>query len=103
MVHLNSKEYIQYVEAFDFINNIKNLDDFVYFKKRANENQASPLKIVIGDYEISISGDDSIGALPELSRTDLIVFNKEGDILMQRYHVKVRDILDAIMFILNNK
>jgi len=101
MVHLNSLEYIRFLKAFDTINSINNLDDFIYFKKRENENQASPMKIVIGDYEISISGDDSAGALPELSRTDLIVFNKDGDVVMQRFHVRVKDILEAVMFVLN--
>jgi hypothetical protein len=101
MVHLNSLEYIRFLKAFDTINSINNLDDFIYFKKRANENQASPMKIVIGGYEISISGDDSAGALPELSRTDLIVFNKDGDVVMQRSHVRVKDILEAVMFVLN--
>lgn len=101
MVHLNSKEYIELLSAKDKLDSLVQVDDFLFFKKRNNESQATPLKIVIGEYEISITGDDSVGALPELYRTSLSVFDKDGNNVFDRYSVGVKDIIEAILFVIN--
>lgn len=56
----------------------------MFFAKKRNklfsdDGKATPLKIKIGEYEISLAGDDSLGGFDAYVRTHLAVFNNESE------------------------
>ena len=76
----------------------KNIEktDKIYFRKNAgNTSYATPMVIIIGDYEISIAADDSAGAFEQFERTSLCVF-KEDKMLLNKRFVTIETILEAI-------
>lgn len=68
----------------------------MYYAKTGGRN-ASPLKIIIGDYEISMAGDDSCGALPVYSRLDIRVYRTDlDDCIEEMYSPEFSDLVNIV-------
>ncbi len=46
----------------------------MYFSDNSGRGQATPLKVIVGDYEISMAGDNSCADAKELTRLDIRVY-----------------------------
>lgn len=74
------------------------LDHLISFAKNGSTNTATPLKIKIDGYEISVAGDDSCGVLDDFSRTDLRIY-KDNEAVFEKTGVTLQDIVDAVQWI----
>jgi hypothetical protein len=77
----------------------RNLEEYmVYFGKTSQDmHTATPLKIKVNGYEISVAADDNLGKESQtMSRTDLIIYNENDEPVFQRYPVSVETIVEAI-------
>lgn len=63
------------------------------------------VKMNVGNYEISIAYDNSLGATEDLIRADMRIYTKDGDDVTLKvtgkngvYHVSPKEIADAINY-----
>jgi len=62
----------------------------MYFVKTVIPNAI--LRIQAGEYEVSLSGDDSCGAMPHYGRLDIRVYDKMGNCVEEFYSPKFDDL-----------
>ena len=74
----------------------------IWFAPSLN-GQATPLKLNIGQFEISISGDDSCGVLRNYSRTELCIFDEKYNIVKSWTSVTPNNIISAIRWCNKNQ
>lgn len=68
----------------------------ISFGRNHSGHNATPLKLKVGRFEISVAGDDSCGVLKDFSRTDLIIFDEAGEQVYEKKNVSLQDVVDAV-------
>lgn len=71
------------------------MDFNVTFNKQPLTSYATPMKIKVGNYEVSIAADDNFGQ-DSYTRTYLAIYDQNNECIFETGRVSFQDIVDAV-------